>query len=359
MAMPDTPHHVATDTLIVGAGPIGIELAVCLRSLGHDYRHVDAGCVAHTVAWYPKQTRFFSSPERIAISGVPLATVNQEKASREEYLAYLRSVVKQFELDISTHERVTEVSRVEAGEHRYRVTTTRHGKPHATYRCRHLVLAIGDMHQPRKLDIPGEGLPHVSHFFDEPHRHFRQRLLIVGGKNSAVEAALRCHRADAVVTISYRQGWFDESSIKYWLMPELKSLIEKGEIAFYPNTVPTEITTETVRLASTAGEPAATIDADGVLLLTGYQQDKSLFRMAGVTLDGPNESPMVDYETMQTDAAGAYVIGTAVAGTQNKFKLFIENSHPHVAKACRSITGRDAPAGLINDAAQRFKLPET
>jgi len=359
MDMAKTLHDVATDTLIVGAGPIGIELAVCLKSLGHDYRHVDAGCVAHTVAWYPKQTRFFSSPERIAISGVPLATVNQEKASREEYLAYLRSVVKQFDLAINTYERVTEVTPLDGDGSRFSVVTAKHGKPHATYRCRHVVLAIGDMHQPRKLNIPGEGLPHVSHFFDEPHRHFRQRLLIVGGKNSAVEAALRCHRADADVTISYRQGWFDESSIKYWLMPELKSLIEKGEIGFYPNTVPAEITSEAVRLASTGGDPDVTVEADGVLLLTGYQQDKGLFTMAGVTLDGPNESPVVDYETMQTDAAGVYVIGTAVAGTQNKFKLFIENSHPHVAKACKAITGKDAPAGLINDAAQRYKLIET
>ncbi|MEM0913425.1 MAG: NAD(P)-binding domain-containing protein [Planctomycetota bacterium] len=356
--MSDTPHDIATDTVIVGAGPIGIELAACLKRLGHDYRHVDAGCVAHTIAWYPKQTRFFSGPDRIAIAGVPLATVNQEKASREEYLAYLRSVVRQYDLDISTYERVAQLADGDA-PHRHTVVTTRHGQPHATYRCQNVVLAIGDMHHARKLDIPGEGLPHVSHYFDEPHAYFRRKLLIVGGRNSAVEAAIRCYRAGADVSISYRRPWFDEEHIKYWLMPDLKTLIDKGEVAFHGQTVPVDISTDRVRLESTDTGKAFDLDADAVLLLTGYTQDKTLFRMAGVALDGVNEAPVVDYETMQTQNPGVYVVGTATAGTQNHFKVYIENSHPHVAKACKAITGQAPPTGMINDAAQRYSLLET
>ncbi|MEM6756763.1 MAG: NAD(P)-binding domain-containing protein [Planctomycetota bacterium] len=358
--MSDSPHEITTDTLVVGAGPIGIELAACLKRLGHDYRHVDAGCVAHTVAWYPRQTRFFSSPDRIAIGGVPLATVNQEKASREEYLAYLRSVVRQFDLDISTYERVTQIADGSA-DHRHTVTTTRHGQPHATYRCQNVVLAIGDMHHARKLNVPGEGLPHVSHYFDEPHRYFRRKLLIVGGRNSAVEAAIRCYRAGAEVAMSYRRPWFDEEHIKYWLMPELKLLIEKGEIAYHGQTAPTEITTDRVRLEPTddGDRRAFDLDADAVLLLTGYTQDKTLFTMARIALDGVNEAPVVDYETMQSPNPGVFVIGTATAGTQNHFQVYIENSHPHVAKACHAITGQDPPRGMINDAAQRYRLLET
>ncbi|MEO0586822.1 MAG: NAD(P)-binding domain-containing protein [Planctomycetota bacterium] len=358
--MGDAGQDVTTDTLIVGAGPIGLELAACLKRMGRDYRHVDAGMVGQTVTWYPKQTRFFSSPERIAIAGVPLATIGQEKASREEYLAYLRGVVRQFDLPIDTYHKVTTIEPDGTGVRRFAVGTTRHGRPAMVVRCDHLVLAIGDMHHPRKLDIPGEGLPHVSHYFDEPHRYFGQRLTIVGGKNSAVEAALRCHRADAMVTISYRGEWFDEEAIKYWLMPELRSLIEKGQVGFMPRTVPTAIAHESVTLGPAEGNgPTQTIGADAVLLLTGYTQDRGLFEMAGVTLSGENDAPVVDFETMRTDAEGVYVIGTAVAGTQNKFRLFIENSHPHVTKACRAITGDDPPAGLVNDAAQRFDLIES
>ncbi|MEM9019623.1 MAG: NAD(P)-binding domain-containing protein [Planctomycetota bacterium] len=343
-------HHQA---IIVGAGPIGLELAVCLRHAGTDVLHLEAAAIGQTITWYPKQARFFSSPERIAIAGVPLVSADQAKASREEYLAYLRSVVQQFELPIATHEPVRQIARDATTD----TFTIKSSKRSVT--CDHLVLAIGDMHQPRRINVPGEDLPHVSHYFDEPHAYFGRALLIVGGRNSAVEAALRCHRAGAKVSISYRGQAFSESSIKYWLLPEIKALIKHGQIRFYPQTIVKQITDTRVELQHTEGGEARDIPADHVLLLTGYQQDQTLLRMAGVELTGENLAPSVDPHTMQTSVPNLYIAGTAAAGTQNRFKLFIENCHSHAAKIATAITGQAPPGRLINDAAKTYGLAES
>ncbi|MEM9417459.1 MAG: NAD(P)-binding domain-containing protein [Planctomycetota bacterium] len=353
--MPDvSPSTRRTDVVLIGAGPIGLELAVNLQHTGVDYVQLDAGQVGQTVADYPKQTQYFSSPDRIAIAGVPLSIPDQTKASREQYLAYLHSVVQQFDLPIQTFERVISVTRSDDTE-RFTVKTSK-----AIYDAGRVVLAIGDMHHPRLLDIPGEDLPHVSHFLDEPQMYFRQRVLIVGGKNSAVEAALRCDRAGAKVTMSYRGEAFDPESIKYWLMPEIQALIKHGQVAFHPHTIPNAITANAVTLTSIddAGQMQE-VEADFVLLLTGYTQDKTLFESAGVTLIGDNRAPQHDPATMMTNVPNLFVAGTAAAGTQNAFKLYIENSHPHVTKIIEAITGSPPPTHLVNTAAQTYGLPES
>jgi thioredoxin reductase (NADPH) len=348
----------ATDVVIVGAGPIGLELAVVLKRMGVDYVHLEAGQIGQTINGYPRQARFFSSPERIAIAGVPLFTPDQAKATREEYLVYLRAVVQQYDLAVRTYERVTSIRR--DPQNAWFLLRSVRGGVERTISARCVVLAIGDMHHPRMLHIPGEDLPHVSHYFEDPHPFFRQKLLIVGGRNSAVEAALRCQRAGAEVAISYRRGEFDRQSIKYWLMPELDSLIKAGKITFLPHTAPTAITPEHVTLASTSGELGQRrVEADFVLLLTGYVQDTTLFEQAGVTLVGENRAPQVDPQTMQTNVPGLYVAGTAAAGTQVRFRLFIENCHPHVARIAQAITGREPDPTLINPAAGEFQLPES
>ena len=352
-----------TDTLIVGAGPIGLELAVVLKAMGVDYRQVDAGQVGQTVSWYPRQVRFFSSPESIAIAGVPLGTSDQEKATREQYLAYLRNIVQQFELKVNTYERVMRVQK--QGDSF--LVQTRRGGEQQDYQAKHVVLAVGDMHHPQKLNIPGEDLDHVSHYFDEPHRYFGQKLLIVGGRNSAVETAIRCSRAGADVTLSYRRAAFDDKSVKYWLLPEIQALIKSGQVRYLPNTAPTRICGTHVRLVKTThdGDIDSTQDdpmdvsANFVLLLTGYRMDTSLFEQSGVTLVGENRGPHFDPDTMMTNVPGLFVAGTAAAGTQKRFRLFIENCHPHVSKIVRSITGEDPPSGLINDAAKTYDLPES
>ncbi len=320
-----------TDTIIVGAGPIGLEMAVALKEAHVDYLQFDAGQIGQTISWYPQQTQFFSSPDRISLCGVPLHTPDQNKATGEQYLAYLRSLVEQFDLKVKTYEPVTQLSKKDDLFH---VITSK-----GNYTSKHLILTIGDMHKPRMLGVPGEKLPHVSHYFEEPHRYFQQRLLVVGGKNSAVEAALRCQRAGAIVSISYRQDQFNERSIKYWLKPEIDWLIQTQKITFYPSSTVTEITPMHVQLQTTEG--AAKVPADFVLLMTGYEMDPFLLKQAGVLLHGKNQAPEVDFNTMQTQVPGLFVAGTAAAGTQIRFRLFIENSHSHVVKILRTIAGCD------------------
>lgn len=347
-----TPKHLPerVDTVVVGAGPIGLELAVCLQHLGVDYLHLDAGNVGQTVIDYPKQTRFFSSPDRIAIAGVALPTANAEKATREQYLAYLHGVVRQFNLTIHAYTPAEQLTR--HPDETFTVHTPR-GDVHAS----RVVMAIGDMHHPRTLGIAGEDLSHVSHYFDEPFAYVGQRLLIVGGKNSAVEAALRCHHAGAQVSMSYRRDAFDPTAIKYWLLPEINALIKHGQIAFHPNTTPQRIEPDRVLLRSPRSE--FSVPADFVLLLTGYEQDKSLFTQAGVTLEGPNRSPRFNPRTMETDVPNLFVAGTAAAGTQVSFSLFIENCHEHARKIATAIAGTTPPDRLINDAAATYGLAES
>ena len=347
------------DVLIVGAGPIGIELAAALTRSGLQIGHVEAGQLAQTVVDYPKRTRYFSSPDRIAVAGVPLMTFNNEKALREEYLAYLRGVVTRYDLTIDYGTRVKSVKPLKGREgFAIEVSAGPAAQPERR-EARRVVLAIGDMHHDRLIGCPGEDLAHVSHRLDEPHAYFRRRLLIVGGKNSAAEAALRCHHAGAEVTLSYRQAAFDEDAIKYWVLPELKALIRHRQIHFLPNTEVQRLHPDHAVLRSNVQEQETKVRCDAVLLMTGYTQDKTLFKSAGVTLSGENHAPTLDEESMETDVPGLYVAGTAAAGTQNSFKLFIENCHRHVEKIVRHVTGEPVAEGVVNQAAKTYGLAES
>ncbi|MDB5358145.1 MAG: hypothetical protein JWN24_4598 [Phycisphaerales bacterium] len=362
-----------TDVAVVGAGPIGLELAVALKRRGFDYLHFDAKQIGYTISWFAPATRFFSSNERIAIAGVPLHTPDQSKASREEYLNYLRTVVELYDLQVNTYEPVTGIAR-EQGE--FELTTNPAGGARVC-RARRVVLVTGGTDHPRRLNIPGEDLPHVSHYFKDPHPYFRKRLLIVGGKNSAVEAALRCHHAGAHVSLSYRGKELSAKSIKYWLLPEITGLIESGRIPAYFDTVPVKITPTEVTLvgegsgfrvqgtaqdiispnwnSSLNPEPRTlTTQADFVLLLVGYAQDNKLLRLAGVELQGDNQAPVFDERTMETTVPGLYVAGTAVGGTQDKYRIFIENCHVHVDRIVAALSGEKPPA-----APEPIARPET
>ena len=378
-----------TEVAVVGAGPIGLELAVALKRRGIDYLHFDAKQIGYTISWFAQQTRFFSSNERIAIAGIPLQTPDQNKATREQYLAYLRGIVQQFDLRVNTYEPIVGIEQNEGGF----ALTTRPAGEAKSYWSRKLVLVTGGTDHPRRLNVPGEELPHVSHYFQDPHTYFGKRLLIVGGKNSAVEAALRCYQAGAHVSLSYRRAALPEKSIKYWLLPEIRGLIESGKMPAYFGTAPTEITATSVQLAPSAfevtsqnnatgrfsppppalpgragalsnsarpeltptltlprstgggnkGNPAISVEADFVLALIGYEQDNTLFRLAGVEIRGDCGAPVFDEKTMETNVPGLYVAGTAVGGTQEKYTVFIENCHVHVDRIIASLTGAAAP----------------
>ena len=346
------------EILIVGAGPLGIELHVGLKRAGFKVSHLEAGQIGATLVWWPYGTRWFSSPERIAIAGVPLVTAGGEKATREEYLAYLRALVEMFDLPIRTYTRVKAVEKC-AGGFAVRAQHSVGGQSMGeefTVRAAKVVLATGGTERANLVGIPGEDLPHVTHYFRDPHEYFRQRLLIVGGRNSAVEAALRCHRAGAKVTLSYRREELDGKAIKYWLWPEIRSLLKHGGIAGHFETVPVEITPKCVVLKRAGQENAgegtgttetgATLDvpADFVLLMTGYRADMSLFATAGVELQGEQQVPTYNEHTMETNVPGLFVAGTAIAGTQRGYKVFLENCHVHVERIVAALQGKQSAA---------------
>jgi thioredoxin reductase (NADPH) len=340
-SIPVESFHAA----IIGAGPIGIELAVAFRKAAIDYVQLDAAQIGSTIQWYPLEMLFHSSADRLSIAGVPLQVSDQQKPKREEYLAYLRSVVQQFALEIRTYERVERAVRRADGGFELR---TRWVGGERLYRVDLVVVAIGAMHAPRLLGIPGEDAPNVSHYFRDPHDFFGKRLLIVGGRNSAVETAVRCQRAGAAVTISYRRSDFDPGVIKFWLLPEIRGMIRDGRVSFLPNTIPLEIRSGAVLLART-GEDARLlaegapleVPADFVLLMTGYRQDTSLFGTLGVDLGGVDQQPRYDPETMETNVPGVFIAGTAIAGTPpGKIRVIVESCHVHVDRIVAAVTGR-------------------
>lgn len=316
-------HRVA----IIGAGPIGLELAVALKRADVDYVHLDAAQIGATMQWYPLEMVFHSNAERLAIAGVPIQVPDQQKIKREEFLAYLRAVVQQFDLQIRTFERVESARRLDDGT--FELQTSKD-----TYHVQHVVVAIGAMHAPKLLGIPGEELPHVTHYFRDPHTYFRKKLLIIGGRNSAIEAAVRCQRAAADVTISYRRDDFDQTSVKFWLLPEIRSMIRDQRVRFLPRTTALEIRRDTVLL-----DPIGEVETDFVLALTGYRQDTTLFEMLCVDLQGDDRRPRYDETTMETNVPGVFVAGTAIAGSPvERVRIIVEDCHVHVPRIVAKLT---------------------
>ena len=347
----------AYEVAIIGAGPIGLELAVSLKRAGVNYLHLDANQIGHTMTWWPRNTSFFSTTERLAIAGVPIVSDTQNRTTGEAYLSYLRSIVEMFDLQIRTHEPVVSVERSGG---MFKLKSRSKGVEHA-YGAKRVVLAIGDMHWANKLNIPGEDLPHVTHYFRDPHDYFRKRVLIVGGRNTAAEAALRSWRAGAEVTMSYRRPDFSNSRIKHWLQPDLEAQFEAGGIQFLGETTPVEITEKHVVLMPTVdgvadltAEPILH-ETDFVLLATGFRGDQSLLHQLGVVVTGENHVPTFDEETMETNVPGVYLCGTVAAGVQQRYTLFIENCHEHVGRIVADITG-NWPSSLGTVPARNYHL---
>jgi len=330
----------SVDLTIIGAGPIGIELAIAAKRAGIQTLHFDKGQIGETISWFPPMMRFFSSNERIAIADVPLQTSDQSKCTREEYLAYLRILVRHFDLDIRTYEQVTAIERDADG---FTLITEAYGNQYR-HKTRKIVLATGGTARHRELNIPGEKFENVSHRFSDPHRYFQRKLTIIGGHNSAVEAALRCNQAFADVTLSYRGQAFDKTSIKYWLLPELKGLIKEGKIKCHFNTIPVAIFRNQVAFKDLQSGETFEVPTDNVLIQVGFEADMQLFELAGVKLTEESQIPEHDEKTMETGVPGIYVAGTAVAGTQISYKIFLENCHVHVDRIMAALTGQPSPS---------------
>lgn len=343
---------IETETLVIGAGPIGIEVAAALSRSGAEYTHVEAGCIGNTIAQWPRNTVFFSSPEWIAVAGIPIQTVAQEQITGEAYLAYLRLVVETLGLSINSYESVISIEREAEG---YTARTEGIGYRRA-YRCKNLVFCVGDMEHPKNLGLPGEALPTVSHRFDDPHRYFQRELLIVGGRNSALEAALRSWRAGAKVSLSYRGKKLDKNAVLSRLHLEISLLIRNEQIRFLPETEPVAFApgVTTLRPVTEAEDDKSAqfeVRSDFVLLATGFEPDHALLKELGVAFHGPQAEPEFDPETMETNVPGVYIAGTATGGNQNRYKVFITTSHPHASRIARAITGHDG--GPVGNAPSR------
>jgi thioredoxin reductase (NADPH) len=314
------------DVLIVGAGPSGLATAIAARQRGLDYVIVEKGVLVNSVFRFPVHMVFFTTPELLEIGGLPLVSPN-EKPTRLEALKYYRRVVDSYGLSISFHEEVTAIER-DAGDGVFTVATTARGGLVRARQARAVVLAIGYYEHPNYLGVPGEDLPHVSHFYDEAHPSYRQRVVVVGGKNSAAEAALELFRAGAHVTLVHRRPVLGES-IKYWVKPDIENRIKEGSIAARFESRVVAITPAHVEIERHGAREQ--LPAERVLLLTGYHPDVDLMRRAGVRCDDQTLAPEYDPDTFETNVPNLFVAGGAVAG-KNTGTIFIENGRFHGEK---------------------------
>ena len=324
------------DVLIIGAGPSGLAAAIACRHHGLDYLVVEQGALVDAIARFPLNMVFFTTPELLEIGGVPLTTP-YEKPTRAEALRYYRKVADIFQLQVAMHERVLAVEREGAGDDGVFVVSTRTRLGVERVReARAVVLAMGYYDRPNRLGVPGEDLPHVSHYYSEPHPHFRRRVLVVGGKNSACEAALDLYRNGAHVTLVHRGATLGDS-VKYWVRPDVENRIKEGSITAHFETRVVEIRPASV-VVETAGE-AHDIAADDVLLLTGYRADPAFLRAAGVELDPDTLIPRHDAATFETNVPNLFVAGGQLAGVRTG-TIFIENGRYHGEQIARVLAER-------------------
>lgn len=307
------PHEAG---IIVGAGPIGLACAISAKRRGIDALVIDAGALANSIVRYPINMTFFTTPERLEIGGHPLVCAGA-KATREEALKYYRGVARAENIRVRTYAKFVGVSRTAHGLDCD--IETRTGTE--TIRAEQLVLATGYFDHPNRLGVPGEDLPHVHHYFDEAHLSSGLDVVVIGGKNSAVEAALQLFRAGARTTIVYR-GTTWPKSVKYWLRPDLENRIAAGEITARLGTHVAEITPGEVRVHGLGGTEG--IAADRVYPLIGFHPDLGLFDRIGITYDRESGRPEINSDTLETAVPGVYVAGSVTAGTRIS-EIFIEN----------------------------------
>jgi len=321
------------DVLIVGAGPAGLATAIAAGAAGLDYEVLEKGTLVNSIFHFPRGMVFFTTPELLEIGGLPFVTP-YEKPTRGEALKYYRRVTESYGLRLALGQEVRAVRREPGGGFRLETRDER-GAP-GLRRCRAVVMASGYYDHPNTIGVPGEELPHVSHYYGEAHGYYRKRVVVVGGKNSAAIAALELYRAGAQVTLVHRRPELSPS-IKYWIRPDLENRIKEGAIPARLQTCVVEIRPEAVVVQGPGGREA--VAADAVLLLTGYHPDAELLRGAGVRVQEDSLIPEHDPETLETNVPGLYLAGAVVSGKQTG-RIFIENGRFHGEAVVAAIRGR-------------------
>lgn len=322
------------DLLVVGAGPVGLACAIEARRRGLSARVIDKGALTNSILGYPARMEFFSTPDLIEIGDHPFPTPGY-KPTREDALEYYRLVAARESLDVRLYEAVLDV---QGRQGAFIITTTR-----GVHEARHVVIATGFFDHPNLLTVPGADLPKVTHYYREAFPYARQRVVVIGARNSAAKAALDCYRHGAAVTMVVRGPALSEK-IKYWIRPDLENRIKEGSITALFNTVVEEIRVGAVVVRNLDG--AHELPNDWVLAMTGYQPDFSFLARLGITFaeDGCR-TPMYDPATFETSRAGVYIAGTVCGGT-NTGRWFIENGRFHARQIVAHLTGHHAASPI-------------
>jgi len=303
--------------VIIGAGPIGLATAIALKSRNIPSLIIDKGCLVNSIYHYPVNMTFFSTSDRLEIGNIPFIS-HGPKPTRKEALEYYRRAAEHYELDVKLYETVESVS---GSDGDFTVKTEK-----GSYSAGKVVVATGFYGQENKMNVPGEDLPKVLHYYDEPHRYAWQNVLVVGGGNSAADAALETYRANANVSVLVRNSKLKDS-IKYWVKPDIENRIKEGSITGYFNSEVKEIRESEVMIETPDGEK--TIPNDFVLAMTGYRPHFGFMEKLGIELTKDEvKMPVYREESLETNRKGMYVAGV-VCGGMDTSRLFIENTRVH------------------------------
>ena len=320
------------DVVIVGAGPTGLACGLELKRRGLRALLFDKGCITNSLYNYPTNMMFFTTPELLEIGDIPFPSPNP-KPSRNEALQYYRLVAAYYKLDVRQYHRV---ERVTGSDGAFTVhTEDRFGRPGAL-KARKLALSTGYYDLPNFMNIPGENLSKVHHYYNDPHPYFETDVVVIGGKNSAAIAALELWRSGARVTLVHR-GQGVQPHVKYWIKPDIENRIKNGEIKAYFESQMVQITQDAVVVETPEGP--ITLKNDFVFAMTGYHPDFDFLENLGVRFEGPDKLPVCDPRTLESNVPGIYLAGVIVAGSRTN-EIFIENGRFHGKQIAAALTAK-------------------
>jgi len=318
------------DVLIIGAGPIGMACGINAKAAGLSYVIVEKGALVNSLYNYPVFMTFFSTSQKLEIGGVPFVSINP-KPNRNEAVEYYRRVAEKFELNINLFEQVNAVQKQTEGN--FEVSTSKR-----QYKVKNVIISTGFYDVPLLMNIPGEQLPKVAHYYKDPHLYAFQDVVVIGANNSGIDAALETYRKGANVTLVIR-GPEIGSYVKYWVRPDIENRIKEGEIKAFFNAEVTEIQEDSVTIKTQT--ETFTLKNDFVIAMTGYQPDFEMLKKLGVTLGDENANrPVYDPDTMETSLPGLYLAGV-VCGGMDTHKWFIENSRVHADQIFKHIGAKN------------------
>jgi thioredoxin reductase (NADPH) len=320
------------DAIVVGAGPTGLACGIELKKRGCSALLIEKGCVVNSIYHYPTNMVFFTTPELLEIGDIPMTSLN-EKPNRTEALKYYRRVADHFGLNVHQYEKV---ERIGGADNAFEVETTDRDGRQQVYGAKKIVLATGYYDVANRLNVPGEDLAKVLHYYKEPHPYYNQDVIVVGAKNSAAIAALELNWTGARVTLIHR-GPGIHHHVKYWIKPNIENRIKNGEIKAHFHSRVTEICKDSVSVETPQG--LVSLPNDFVFALVGYRPDLEFLSATGIRLEPESLRPRTNPETLESERDGVYLAGVIVAGMHTN-EVFIENGRFHGLKIAESIAAR-------------------